>query len=279
MDVDSNYKEEMVYMEKQIYGYIYMIRNKVNGKLYFGKTENNFDTRYRSDISKHTHNKHLKRSIEKYGIENFEINEQFDVAYTEDDLWDLEDMYICIYNCLDSRYGYNKRRSGSKHKGNGKLSRETRQKMSYTKKETCQNKDYRHRLSKALEEKWKDENYIEKQREAHRGKQFSDEHRQNLSKSHIGIQAGNKHPMYGRTGNKNPMYGRTGDKHPMAKTVICIETGQVFTTVKEAGEWCKSGHIRCQIIGKRKTAGKHPVTGEKLHWMYYEEWLKLQDNN
>ena len=104
-------------MNKEIYGYVYMIRNKVNGKLYFGITVNDFQTRYYGNILKYTHNEHLKHSIQKYGIENFEINEQFDIAYSEDDLWDLEDMYICLYDTIKN--GYNERRSGSKHKGRG----------------------------------------------------------------------------------------------------------------------------------------------------------------
>ena len=104
-------------MNKNVYGYVYMIRNKVNGKLYFGITVNDFQTRYYGNILKYTHNEHLKHSIKKYGIENFEINEQFDIAYNEDDLWDLEDMYICLYDTIKN--GYNERRSGSKHKGRG----------------------------------------------------------------------------------------------------------------------------------------------------------------
>lgn len=104
-------------MNKEVYGYVYMIRNKVNGKLYFGITVNDFKTRYYGNILKYTHNEHLKHSIQKYGIENFEINEQFDIAYSEDDLWDLEDMYICLYDTIKN--GYNERRSGRKHKGRG----------------------------------------------------------------------------------------------------------------------------------------------------------------
>ena len=117
-------------MCKEVYGYIYMVKNLVNGKIYFGITVNDFQRRYDGNIAKYTHNDHLRNSINTYGIENFEINEEFDVAYTEDDLWDLEDMYICLYNTLDEHYGYNKKRSGSKHKGSGRPNEETRNKMS-----------------------------------------------------------------------------------------------------------------------------------------------------
>lgn len=111
-------------MNKEIYGYVYIIKNKINSKMYFGVTVNNFRQRYGADIINHVSNEHLKRSIMKYGVENFEINEEFDIAYTKDDLFDLEDMYMCIYNTLDPRYGYNKKRSGAKYGGAGRPNEE-----------------------------------------------------------------------------------------------------------------------------------------------------------
>ena len=64
----------------------------------------------------------------------------------------------------------------------------------------------------------------------------------------------------------------TGNKNPSAKKVQCIETGEIFDTIKQAGEWCHIGHsdIAALIRGKQKSAGKHPSTGEKLHWKYVE---------
>ena len=69
-----------------------------------------------------------------------------------------------------------------------------------------------------------------------------------------------------------------GEKHPSAKKIICLEAEQVFTTIKEAREWCGCGssNICLCLKGRQKSAGKHPETGEKLHWMYYDEYLKLK---
>lgn len=52
--------------------------------------------------------------------------------------------------------------------------------------------------------------------------------------------------------------------------IVCIETNEVYGTIKEASEWCH-GNIKAYLRGESKYAGKHPETGEKLHWMYYNE--------
>lgn len=57
--------------------------------------------------------------------------------------------------------------------------------------------------------------------------------------------------------------------------VICINTGEVFTSILEAKAWCglskNSSSISAVCKGRRKTAGKHPLTNEKLKWEYYDE--------
>lgn len=57
------------------------------------------------------------------------------------------------------------------------------------------------------------------------------------------------------------------------KPVICDQTQQIFKSIKEASKWCglKTAHsieeyLRCKK--NRKTAGKHPITGERLTWSY-----------
>lgn len=108
----------------EVYGIIYMIRNNINGKIYFGQTIHDFKYRYRHKCIENTHNSHLLKSIKKYGIENFTIHEQFDVAYSQQELDALEDMYICLYDTINSKYGYNKRRGGAC----GKATQEAREK-------------------------------------------------------------------------------------------------------------------------------------------------------
>lgn len=60
---------------------------------------------------------------------------------------------------------------------------------------------------------------------------------------------------------------------PQGKLVRCINTNQIFHSTPEAAAWCNlksSSNIKECCVGKRKTAGKHPNTGEKLKWEYVE---------
>lgn len=98
------------------------------------------------------------------------------------------------------------------------------------------------------------------------------------------------------TGKGNPMYGRQqteearkkmseshkgkycGADSSRAKKVVCINTGKMFDCIRQAQEWLgyKAGIGAC-CRGERKTAGKHPETNDKLYWMFYEDYLKLQE--
>lgn len=53
-----------------------------------------------------------------------------------------------------------------------------------------------------------------------------------------------------------------------SKPVYCVELQQEFSSITEAQQKTGAKNISMCISGKRKSAGKHPVTGEKLHWRY-----------
>lgn len=73
---------------------------------------------------------------------------------------------------------------------------------------------------------------------------------------------------------------RKGKPSKKRKPVICLETLQPFEDAQKAGEWCGVSRtaIGNYLNGYSKYAGKHPETSEKLHWMYYEDYLKLHEN-
>ena len=72
-----------------------------------------------------------------------------------------------------------------------------------------------------------------------------------------------------------------GYSKPNAKRkVVCLNTRQVFDGIVDAIEYfnlCKGAKIEAVCRGKRATTGKHPETNEPLRWLYYEDYLKLQE--
>lgn len=117
----------------EVYGIIYKITNKVNKKVYIGQTVNRhgFNGRYNERgvgierVYNHhkrnrdyggSYNAYLISSVEKYGVENFEVCEIFDVSFSEDELNVKEEVYIKLYKATDRNYGYNFKEGGSNSK-------------------------------------------------------------------------------------------------------------------------------------------------------------------
>ena len=112
-------------VDLEVYGVIYCIINKVNNKVYIGQTTRGFNKRYGNkgieDVYKQheyrkgknlRYNKHLLRSIEKYGFDNFEINEVVDFAFSKSELDIKEICWISIYDSYNN--GYNNTLGGDR---------------------------------------------------------------------------------------------------------------------------------------------------------------------
>ncbi len=56
--------------------------------------------------------------------------------------------------------------------------------------------------------------------------------------------------------------------------VVCLNTGEIFNSIVDAENHYGIQNISGCCIGQIKSAGKHPITKEKLKWMYYENYLK-----
>jgi len=62
-------------------------------------------------------------------------------------------------------------------------------------------------------------------------------------------------------------------KNKHGKKVINLNTMEIFNNIKEANIKYR-GDIHACLSGKCKSAGKHPITNEKLVWQYYSEYIK-----
>ena len=66
------------------------------------------------------------------------------------------------------------------------------------------------------------------------------------------------------------------------KKVICLNNSKVFKSITEACNYYNmksKGGIVSACKGTYNSCGRDPITSEKLHWMYYEDYLKLNNEN
>lgn len=63
-------------------------------------------------------------------------------------------------------------------------------------------------------------------------------------------------------------------KNASKHKVVCLNTGEIFDSIIEAQNYYSIQNISGCCIGQVKSAGKHPITKERLKWVYYEDYLK-----
>ena len=99
-----------------MYGYVYLVKNLVNGKMYVGQHSksdnslNSLDKNYWGSGNK------FVNALKKYGYDNFERS-ILCWCDTQEDLDNKEIYYIKYYNTLDDSIGYNIA-EGGRHNGN-----------------------------------------------------------------------------------------------------------------------------------------------------------------
>jgi len=187
---------------------IYKFTNKINNKVYIGQAVN-----LRSRIGGHFRdyklnkkNKHFYNSIQKYGLENFEVQILVqEKNLTKQELDDLEIDFIRFYNSNNQIFGYNmtaggeggipndetRKKLSEAAKNRKPISEETRQKMKNKKhsQETIEKriesrKWYKH--SEETKQKLKGRKHSEESKEKMKGKIVSQETREKLSKANKG---------------------------------------------------------------------------------------------
>ena len=99
------------------YGTIYMIINSKNNKRYIGQTTNGFEGRYyKGDWVKYSKNKLLLEDVKQYGRNAFYVIEEFDTAFSKDELDSKEIFWIEFFDSYN--IGYNKTKGGYKEPEN-----------------------------------------------------------------------------------------------------------------------------------------------------------------
>lgn len=207
---------------------LYIHTNIVNNKKYVGITCQELKRRFRKNGEGYKRCTLFYRAIKKYGWENFTYEVLF-YKLDESEAKRLEIEFINKYKSNNKKYGYNIDNGGC---GIGKVSKETRNKISKSLKNRLKHKE-NHPFYK---------------------KHHTDESKIKISKSKIGKYAGEGNPMYNKHHTEET---KVKIRAKVCKKVLCIQTGEVFNSCVEAGKIlniCFTS-ISKVCIGKAYTAG------------------------
>lgn len=270
----------------EVYGIIYKITNKVNNKVYIGQSMYGFNERYchkgigiervykyhkSLKDNGYLFNEHLLNSIERYGFENFEIIEVYDVAFSRYELDLKEVIYISLYNSANGNFGYNRDLGGSSYKGKG-----TRYNCV---KIICLNtlKEYNSILEAHEDTGCKKGSIsnccggrcnrcsVEGNPKEYLTFAYYDDYI-NMTKEDIDLLIYKTTDEYRREVLSKAHEGRTDSQ--VKRKVKCLNTGEEFESIKEAIKKYNTGGLYSCLNGRTRSSGRHPITNEKLRWVY-----------
>lgn len=242
---------------------VYMHRNKINGKLYIGQTCQIPEKRWDNGKGYETSTRFFN-AILKYGWDNFEhiIIKQ---NLSQNEANELEIQLIKQYQTQDEKYGYNITSGGN----NYSHSEETKKKIGQSNSIALKGKKHSSEQNIKMSQKFSGKG------NPFYGKHHSEETKEKISQSRKGKTAGEKHPMYGKKHSEESLKKISEHRQGKAgKRVLCINTGEIFNCMMDAARWCglsNSSSIGQCCMGHCLSAGKHPITKERLKWKYLDE--------
>lgn len=273
---------------------IYSITNTVNEKKYIGQTSD-YHKRKQYHLwalrNEHSHNRHLQNAFNYYGEDSF----VFDVVEKckVEDLNEREQYWIEQFDTYNTGYNLDKGGGGIRgykftpeqlenmsraHTG-FRFTEEQRKHLSETRARLC-GKD-----NPSYGKKWCERISPEKQEELRKyysqrfsgennpnyGKKMSEEQKQKISQTK---------KEYFKT-HDNPFKGKerpeiSGDKCYRAHAVVCVNTGEEFSTMDAAAEKynISQGEISQCVSGKQKTAGKD-LNGNRIIWVDKNDYIPM----
>lgn len=211
-----------------------------SGKVYIGITSQKPERRWKNGCGYLRKRKNgdyaqpaMARAINKYGWENFQHDILFE-NLSKQDAEHKESLLVAFWETNNPKFGYNIRNGGGSH---GSMSEEAKKK-----------------ISESLKGRTIPKEAIEKSRESRKGK-YTGKNNWNYG----------KHPSE-KTRDKLRQ-AKLGKSTGRGRVVYCVELNKQWDSVYQAQKETNIRHIGEVLNSKRTSAGRHPETGEKLHWI------------
>ncbi len=243
------------------------IHTSPSGKAYIGITSQKPERRWRDgtgylmkDKNGAYHQPAIAHAILKYGWENFQ-HTIFDTNLSKNQAEKMEKMLIAFWKTNHPCYGYNIQSGGLL---GSTFNEESKQRMSEKRRgenHYCYGKPRSEETKKKISESLKGENH------PMYGKRLSEEARKKISE----YTSGKNNPMYGKRHTEETKekirQARLGKNTSPSRAVYCIELDKKWDSMTQAEKETGAWGIYLVLKGERKSAGKHPVTREPLHWV------------
>lgn len=252
-------------MEEKIYKIYY--HKSPEGKYYIGQTSQILEERWKN--GKGYHSVKFKAAIDKFGWENF-THSLLEIT-SKEKVDEREAYYIELFDAVNNGYNTYKENYSKYHFSDLWQDPLTREQMIQKLIQIRNTPEYKEAQSKRVTELWKDPNYRKKQKES-----WTEERREKLSER---TKRAWENPEYKEKIKKAQSEYRKKDwedpnyRRKMCVQVKCVETGEVFESIKAAADWCgvRSNTLCMALKSKTHQSGKHPESGQKLHWIRLDE--------
>lgn len=247
--------------------YCIYIHTTPSNKAYIGITCQKPEHRWNNGRGYRQH-KYFYSAIQKYGWDNIE-HYIFAEDLSKEEACRIEQLLIALFNTTDRLYGYNISVGGDVGNRGCHLSEETRERLRQTSTGRVKSREEIEKirqghLGKVLSEETKRKLSI-----INTGKKLSDETKLKISMSGKGkvISEETKNKLRESKKREN-LSDETRKKisESKFKPCMCVETGQCFTSLKQASEitGISRTSLTNVLCGRSKTAGGY-------HWRYYNE--------
>lgn len=271
------------------YGFVYITTNMVNGKKYLGQRKFDSYGGWKYYLGSGTI---LHDAIKKYGKDNFS-KKIIHICYSPEELNKSEYELSVFLNVVESDDFYNLIYGGTAHFG------EENPMFGVSPKQRMDEETYQQWLDKIIYNATGENNPMY-------GRSHSDETKEKIRQQLTGKFVGDNNSFYGhkhteesrkkmselhkgRVANdvtrKKMKEQRTGRNNYNAHPLYCYELDEFFWGSKDVKD--KYPHVpivnmQLACRNPNRSCGKHPVTGEPLHWKHiakqeYEEYIKNND--